>query len=190
MACAQVFWRKPPNGKFIAGIRTPVPLSLSQPKPSQPAHKAWHWIWDHKLSWYSDIFNSCTSLGIIFSPQPKSVWGRSTPVACLVSSQYPSVNPKSLQQALLLLLMKRMTINASLELIITNRVLSLCHILLPASKKGKTPSTKYPDGVTRKDLVKAIEAKIPEEGEVPSFSLLQPSHTGPDCKSEPASSSC
>ena len=137
MACAQVFWRKPPNGKFIAGIRTPVPLSLSQPKPSQPAHKAWHWIWDHKLSWYSDIFNSCTRLGIIFSRQPKSVWGRSTPVACLVSSQYPSVNPKSLQQALLLLLMKRMTINASLELIITNHVLSLCHILLTASKKGQ-----------------------------------------------------
>ena len=116
--------------------------------------------------------------------------GRSTPVACLVSSQYPSVNPKSLQQALLLLLMKRMTINASLELIITNRVLSLCHILLTASKKGKTPSTKYPDGVTRKDFAKAIEAKIPEEGDVPSFSLLQTSHTGPDCKSELASSSC
>ena len=86
--------------------------------------------------------------------------------------------------------MKRMTINASLELIITNRMLSLCHILLPASKKGKTPSTKYPDGVTRKDLAKAIEAKIPQEGDVPSFSLLQTSHTGPDFRSELASSSC
>ena len=167
MACAQVFWRKPPNGKFIAGIRTPVPLSLSQPKPSQPAHKAWHWIWISTLvqikssQYLWTCFNSYTRLGIIFSRQPKSVWGRSTPVACLVSSQYPSVNPKSLQQALLLLLMKRMTINASLELIITNRVLSLCHILLPASKKGKTPATKYPDGVIKKDLAKAIEAKIP-----------------------------
>ena len=50
--------------------------------------------------------------------EPYKVWGRSTPAPCLLSSQYPSVNSKSFQTPLLLL-MKRTTINVRLELIIT-----------------------------------------------------------------------